>query len=165
MERNSGGPRSLVPPWVNLNGMSRLSLSDEEVRAFLAEPLLAVIGTARRDGTVALNPEWFEHRDDELWLNSYTSAQWPKRLERERRATVLIVDPTDMLRRAQLVCDLVSVSSEGARDHIDRLAVRYLGTGYAGPHQERLIVRLAPERVFGEINRPRAAGSDRETTR
>ena len=55
--------------------MSRLSLSDEALRAFLAEPLLAVIGTARRDGTVALNPVWFEHRDDELWLNSYTSAQ------------------------------------------------------------------------------------------
>jgi hypothetical protein len=90
--------------------MSPPSLDDDEqVRAFLADPLLAVIGTLRRE--------------------------------------------------------LVGVSTDGAREHIDRLAVRYLGTSYTGPHQERLIIRLVPRRVSAQITRPRAAGPDRETTR
>jgi hypothetical protein len=121
------------------------------VRAFLGLPLLAVVGTTRRDGTVALNPVWYELRDDELWLNSYTAASWPKRLARARQATLLVIDPHDVLRRVQLVCDLVCIDVRGARRHIDRLAQRYLRTGYAGPHEARLIVRLAPRRVLAAL--------------
>jgi hypothetical protein len=123
------------------------------------------VNSPGRDGTVAMNPIWYEQRDHELWLNSYRSALWPKRLVREGAATVLVVDPADALRHAEFRCELVGVSTDGALEHIDRLAVRYLGTSYTGPHQERLIIRLVPRRVSAQITRPRAAGPDRETTR
>jgi hypothetical protein len=145
--------------------MSHPSLEDAALRAFLSDPQLAVVATLRRDGTVALNPVWFEQRGAELWLNSYGSALWPKRLARECTTTVLVVDPRNVLRRAELVCDLVAVSSEGAREHIDRLARRFLGTGYSGPHEDRLIIRLAPRRVTVQITPPRAADSGHATTR
>jgi hypothetical protein len=119
--------------------------------AFLGEPLIAVIGTHRRDGRIALTPAWFEYRDGRLWLNSFESAQWPRRVQRTGRATVLVIDPADSLRTAHIDCELEAVQREGAREHIDALAQRYLGERYQGPHQARLILVLAPTQISSVV--------------
>jgi hypothetical protein len=119
--------------------------------AFLGEPLIAVIGTHRRDGRIALTPAWFEYRDGRLWLNSFESAQWPRRVQRTGRATVLVIDPADSLRTAHIDCELEAVQREGAREHIDALAQRYLGERYQGPHQARLILVLAPTQISSAV--------------
>ncbi|MGZ4227071.1 MAG: hypothetical protein ACXVHB_06715 [Solirubrobacteraceae bacterium] len=124
-----------------------MSAVSPALAAFLSEPLVAVIGTRRRDGRIALTPVWFEYRE---WLNSFESAAWPRRVQRAGEATVLVIDPADTLRTAHIDCELESVQHEGAREHIDALAQRYLGDRYQGPHQERLILvilRLRPTRI------------------
>ena len=118
--------------------------------AFLSEPLLAVIGTRRRDDTVALNPVWFEYRDDTLWLNSYEAAAWPKRVQLAREAALLVIDPADALRVAEFACDLAAIERDGARAHIDELSRRYVGHG-TGPHHDRLIHPSAPRRVRSSL--------------
>ena len=119
--------------------------------AFLSEPVVAVIGTQRRDGRIALTPVWFEYREQRLWLNSFESAAWPRRVQRAGVATVLLIDPADTLRTAHLDCELESVQREGAREHIDALAQRYLGDRYQGPHQDRVILRLRPTRIMSAL--------------
>jgi len=119
--------------------------------AFLSEPVVAVIGTQRRDGRIALTPVWFEYREQRLWLNSFESAAWPRRVQRAGVATVLLIDPADTLRTAHLDCELESVQREGAREHIDALAQRYLGDRYQGPHQDRVILRLRPTRIISAL--------------
>jgi Pyridoxamine 5'-phosphate oxidase len=119
--------------------------------AFLSESLVAVIGTQRRAGRIALTPVWFEYREQRLWLNSFESAAWPRRVQRVGVATVLLIDPADTLRTAHLDCELESVQRQGAREHIDALAQRYLGDRYQGPHQDRLILRLRPTRIISAV--------------
>jgi hypothetical protein len=119
--------------------------------AFLREPLVAVVGTQRRNGRIALTPVWFEYREQRLWLNSFESAAWPRRVQRTGAATVLVIDPADTLRTAHIDCELESVQREGAREHIDALARRYLGDAYQGPHQERLILRLRPTQISSAV--------------
>jgi hypothetical protein len=85
------------------------------LEAFLAQPLLAVVGTLRRNGAILLTPVWFEHRAGEVWLNSYASATWPRHLRRTGTATLLLVDPADPLRTAHLECALAEITSAGAR--------------------------------------------------
>jgi PPOX class probable F420-dependent enzyme len=119
--------------------------------AFLSEPLVAVVGTQRRDGRIALTPVWFEYRDERLWLNSFESAQWPRRVQRTGRATVLVIDPADSLRTAHIDCELEAVRHDGAREHIDALAQRYQGDRYQGPHQARLILVLRPTQISSAV--------------
>lgn len=119
--------------------------------AFLSEPLVAVVGTRRRDGRIALTPVWFEYREQRLWLNSFESAAWPRRVQRTGEATVLVIDPTDTLRTAHIDCELESVQRDNAREHIDALAQRYMGDRYRGPHQDRLILRLRPMRISSAV--------------
>src|SRR5207253_10961729 len=45
------------------------------VRKLAALPILVVLGTKRDDGSVQLNPVWFEFEDGFFWLNSNTGAQ------------------------------------------------------------------------------------------
>jgi PPOX class probable F420-dependent enzyme len=118
---------------------------------FLSDPLVAVIGTQRRDGRIALTPVWFEYREQRLWLNSFESAQWPRRVQRTGRATVLVIDPADTLRTAHIDCELEAVRREGAREHIDALAQRYLGSRYQGPNQARLILVLRPTQISSTV--------------
>ena len=128
-----------------------MSTPSPALESFLTEPLVAVIGTQRRDGRIALTPVWFEYREQRLWLNSFESAQWPRRVQRTGRATVLVIDPADTLRTAHIDCELEAVQREGAREHIDGLAQRYLGDRYRGPHQARLILVLRPTRISSAL--------------
>ena len=121
------------------------------LEAFLSEPLVAVIGTRRSDGRIAMTPVWFEYREQHLLLNSFESAAWPRRVQLAGAATVLVIDPANTLRTAHIDCELESVQREGAREHIDALAQRYLGDRYRGPHQDRLILRMRPTRISSAL--------------
>jgi len=113
--------------------LADMSSIGSDLAAFLNQPLLAVLATNRRGGEIALNPVWFEYRDVGFSLNSYQSAIWPRRVQRQRGAILLVIDPLDTLRTAHVDADLVGVRREGARDHIDTLSEPYLGHPYRGP--------------------------------
>jgi PPOX class probable F420-dependent enzyme len=119
------------------------------LKAFLDEPFLITIGTTRRDGSVQMNPVWYEYRDDHFWLNGGPRRGWVKHLKRDPRITLLLVDPKNNFRWAQIQGRLVDTSLEGADDHIEHLSLRYTGGPYRGPKVDRLIVRIDPERVTG----------------
>jgi len=121
--------------------------------AFLDEPNLITLGTTRRDGSVQMNPVWFEYRDGQVWLNGGHNRGWFKHLERDPRITLFVQDPTSAWRWAQIQGRLADTSVAGADDHIDRLAQRYTGALYRNPKIDRLIVRIDPERVTGGENR------------
>jgi hypothetical protein len=61
-----------------------------------------------------------------------------------------MVDPENPYRFLSVFGDVDEITTEGARDHIDVLAGRYLGEEeYPNPVQsERVVLRIAPERVF-----------------
>ena len=122
-----------------------------EVKAFLDEVQPAIIGTIRADGSVQMNPIWYERREDELWLNPATSRRWGTRLDPGARVTLLMVDPGNMWRWVQIQAAVVEKTQAGGEDHIDRLSRRYLGRDYVKhvPDDPRLVVRVRPERVTG----------------
>ena len=122
------------------------------LQAFLDEPLPIIVGTTRRDGSVQLNPAWYEYRDGHFWLNGGPDRGWVKHMHRDPRVTLLLLDPKNMFRWAQVQGQLAETTAEGADDHIDRLAQRYTGGPYRNPKIDRLIVRIVPERVTGGEN-------------
>jgi PPOX class probable F420-dependent enzyme len=121
----------------------------DQLQAFLAEPNPITIGTTRRDGSVQMSPLWFEFRDGLIWLNGGTTRDWFGHIQRTGQATLLVVDPKNMFRWAQLQARLVDSTREGADDHIDRLSQRYFGGPYPNEKVDRLIIRLEPTRVTG----------------
>jgi PPOX class probable F420-dependent enzyme len=119
------------------------------LKAFFDEPLPMTVGTTRRDGSVQMNPVWYEYRDGQIWVNGGPKRGWVKHMERDPRVTLFVLDPKNMFRWAQIQGRLVDTSAEGADDHIERLSQRYTGGPYRNPNVDRLIVRIAPKRVTG----------------
>lgn len=117
--------------------------------AFLGEPVPIVLGTTRKDGSVEMNPVWFEFRDGLIWLNGGPRRDWFRHLKRDPRVTLFLIDPKNMWRWAQIQARMLDSTTDGADDHIDRLSQRYVGGPYRNPKVERLIVRIQPERVTG----------------
>lgn len=122
---------------------------------FLGQVMPVVVGVRRRTGAVKLNPAWYEYRDGDFWLNSWRGAHWLAHLEREREAALLFLDPADMYRVVHVDARLVSTSTEGADEQLDRLSYRYRGEAYRSRSripQQRVVIRLAPTHVRSSVD-------------
>jgi len=126
----------------------------EPMRTFLDEVKPAIVGTSRSDGSVQMNPAWYDRRDDEIWLNPASSRAWGKRLDPGERVTLLFIDPKDQWRWAQVQGEVMDRTTEGGERHIDELSQRYLGRLYGDhrPDDPRQVVRVRPVRITGTID-------------
>jgi PPOX class probable F420-dependent enzyme len=126
----------------------RTDLTPEDLGGFLDEPLVAILATLRRDGTVLLSPVWHEWRDG--GFNVWVTVEDVKvrHLRRDPRATIVVAESEPPLRgvevrgTARLVRDDVS---ETAR----RIAARYIGEEQGAAYvaslpDDHVIVRLEP---------------------
>ena len=130
-----------------------VELSDN-MKQFVQEVFPAIVGTKRANGTVHMNPVWFEYDDGYFWLNSFRGSKWLGNLEREGQLTLALVDPKNMFRFAEVRGRLVEATDEGGADHIDRLAVRYTGQSYQRhmPGVQRVKIQVEPLRITSSLD-------------
>ena len=123
------------------------------VRKLAALPILIVIATKRDDGSVQLNPVWFDLEDGFIWLNSNTNRTWPKNLQRDREVTMLLVDPKTPDRYAQIRGRLISLVPDPKHEFIDRLSRRYTGKKFRDlePGEHRITLKVQPLSVTGQM--------------
>ena len=114
----------------------------------LAElPLLAVLATYRRDGTVLLSPVWHEWRDG--GFNVVTGSRDVKaaHLRRDPRAGVVVCEHSPPYRGVEVRCRAQLVTA-GVDDAVQRIASRYLGRDAGATYADRaaddLLIRLEP---------------------
>ncbi len=118
----------------------------------MARPLPAIIGTRRRDGSVQMNPAWFEYRDGYFWVNSHTRRSWPQNVLREKTVSLLVIDKDDDQWWLRVDGRLVESSTETAVEHINRLSMRYSGEPFRAlePGEQRIMFKIEPVRITGE---------------
>ncbi len=124
----------------------------KKMRDFTQEVYPAIIGTNRKDGSVQMNPVWFEYEDGSFWINGGTNRGWFKHLQRDPRVTLLLIDPKDMFRWAQVEGKMVGWAEDPGGDHINHLSHRYLGHDYQNPRTGRIKLQIEPLRVTGSVN-------------
>lgn len=126
---------------------------NEPLQRFLREVFPVVVGTRRRDGTVQMNPVWFEYDAGSIWLNSWRGANWLEHIERDRDVTLLFLDPQNMFRWAQVQGRVVETTADGGAEHIDRLSMRYTGKPYRNHREgvQRVKIQIEPLRVTGSL--------------
>lgn len=123
-------------------------LSDDDV-ALLRERVLAHLGTTMRDGSPHVTPMWVDTDGEALMLNTAKGRIKHRNIVRNPHVAVSINDPGDFY-RTLIVRGTAELIDEGADDHIDMLARKYLGAEtypFRRPDETRVIVRVTPERV------------------
>jgi PPOX class probable F420-dependent enzyme len=130
-----------------------VELSDN-TKKFVGEVFPAIVATKRPNGTVHMNPVWFEYDNGYFWLNSWRGSKWLENLEREGEITLALIDPKDMYRFAEVRGRLVEATDEGGADHIDHLSLRYVGQTYQRhmPGVQRVKIQLEPVSVKSTLD-------------
>jgi PPOX class probable F420-dependent enzyme len=80
----------------------RKGLAPEELGDFLELPLVAVLATYRRDGTVLLSPVWHEWRDGGFNVLTSTGDVKAGHLRRDPRASIVVCDDAPPYRGIEL---------------------------------------------------------------
>jgi PPOX class probable F420-dependent enzyme len=125
------------------------SIDDPGVRELFAKPYLAVISTHNANGSIHSTLVWGDLEDGKVAVNSAVGRLWPRNLERDPRTTVLIDNPENPYQYVE-VRGTATSSTEGADEHIDRLAKKYLGVdSYPGrrPGEQRIKFLIEPDHV------------------
>jgi len=125
----------------------RKRLTPDELGDLLELPIVAVLATYRRDGSVLLSPVWHEWRDN--GFNVVTGSRDVKagHLRRDPCASIVICDDSPPYRGIEL---RASARLEVMEDHsiVSRIATRYLGAEagerYAETGGDDLLIRLEP---------------------
>ena len=102
------------------------------------------------DGSPQMTQTWVDTDGRNVVINTVEGHQKVRNITRDPRVALNVADPDDPSRYFEVRGRVVEVTEDGAADHIEELAQRYLGQPYpwfGGRDQIRLLVRITPEKV------------------
>ena len=128
-----------------------MDLPDDLVR-LLGERSVCYIATAMPNGSPQLTLVWCDTDGERIVVNSVQGHQKVRNVERDPRVALAVSDPARPRRYYGLRGRVTQMTTEGAADHIEALAQRYLGgpyPWYGGRDQVRVILRITADRIHG----------------
>ncbi|HYX85206.1 MAG TPA: pyridoxamine 5'-phosphate oxidase family protein [Gaiellales bacterium] len=130
----------------------RKGLTPDDLGDLLELPLLAVLASYRRDGTVLLSPVWHEWHDNGFHVVTRFRDGKARHLRRDPRASIVVCDDCPPYRGLELRTTARLIMLE-ERSIVRRIATRYLGREagerYAETAGDDLLIRLEPGELRG----------------
>ncbi|SCL17086.1 PPOX class F420-dependent oxidoreductase [Micromonospora inyonensis] len=114
--------------------------------ALLNEPQLAHVATIEADGTPHVTPVWVDTDGEHVVFNTAKGRVKHRNMERNPVVAISVSDRANDY-RTLWIKGTVELITEGADEHIDRMAKKYLGKDtypFHKPGEERVIVRVTP---------------------
>src|ERR1700729_1041079 len=108
------------------------------------------ISTTMPDGSPQLTQTWVDTDGEHILINTVEGFQKVKNVRRDPRVAVAVSDPANPSRYYAVRGEVVNLTTDGARDHIEQLAQRYLGTPYpwyGGRDQTRLLLTIEARKI------------------
>ena len=121
-----------------------------ELLELLRLPSPCFIATTMPDGSPHLTQTWVDTDGENILINTVEGFQKARNVERDPRVAVSVSDPAKPSRYFSTRGRVVNATTEGAAEHIEVLAQRYLGTPYpwyGGRRQVRLLLTIRADRI------------------
>lgn len=121
--------------------------------ALLQEPQLAHFTTLMSDGAPQTTPVWVDVEPDgsHLLINTADTRLKTQNIERDPRVSVSVVDKGNDWRYTLVRGVVVERRHEGADEHIDKMAQKYLGQErypFRQPTEQRVILRIKLDHIL-----------------
>src|SRR6195952_4130110 len=116
----------------------------------LRRPSPCFVATLMPDGAPQMTQTWVDTDGTNILINTVAGFQKVRNMERDARVALNVADPGDVSRYYAVRGRVLSITPDGAADHIERLAQRYLGGPYpwfGGRDQVRLLVTIGADRI------------------
>ena len=102
------------------------TLSEKQAKLF-TDRNWGVIATIREDGSPQATPVWIDYDGKNVLVNSAHGRTKVKNIERDPRATVTVLPAENQQSGYVMVSGPATIVEEGALEHINMLAKKYLG--------------------------------------
>ena len=128
-----------------------MALIPESHAGILDTKALLYLGTQNKDGSPQVSPVWFKTNGDIIEINSAKDRLKDINMRARPKVSIAIVDPENAYRWVGIQGTVVEITENGAEEHIDALANKYLGVDsypnrQAG--QVSVIYRIRADKVF-----------------
>ena len=149
----------IAPPNIDSDSISKsellegvTELSKDELSRLFQFRNLAYLGTLSKDGSPHITPVWAEMVEDLILINTFEESAKIRHISKDKRIALSIVEQNNPFSMVSIKGKVVEQTSEGADEHLKKLAKRYLGIGkyyYRKPNHKRVILKLKPEKIMG----------------
>ncbi|MFC6905021.1 PPOX class F420-dependent oxidoreductase [Halalkalicoccus tibetensis] len=123
----------------------------EEYEELFGRKTFAHVATLMEDGTPQVTPVWVDYDGEHVLINTLRGRQKERNLTRNPKVGLSLLDPEDPYTYLSIRGEVAEVTTEGAVEHIDALARRYMDVEeypyHDGEDAERVIVKIRPDRV------------------
>ena len=113
---------------------------------------LAFISTLSKDGSPHITPMWADMEGDVILINTFESSAKSKNIKKDPRIAISVVESNNPYNMVSIKGRIIDQTTEGADEHLKKLAKRYLGIGkyyYRVPNRKRVILKIKPEKATG----------------
>jgi PPOX class probable F420-dependent enzyme len=124
-------------------------LSEKQAELFRGKNWGTVV-TLRDDGSPHSTPVWIDTDGENVIFNTAIGRAKEKHLRRDPRVAVTVLPSDDPQSGYVSVSGQAEITEEGANDHIDKMAQKYIGQDkypYLQPGERRVIVTVKPDKV------------------
>jgi len=135
-----------------LDGSLTIVKLPEDLLALLREPSTCYLATSMADGSPQLTQTWVDTDGEHVLINTVQGHLKVRNIERDPRVAVAISDPDKPSRYFQVRGRVLDVTTDGAAEHIEKLAQRYLGgpyPWYGGRDQIRVLITIEAGKISG----------------
>ncbi len=133
------------------------SILSEPIAKFFKGKNFGFLGTVNKNGSPQVTPTWIDMMENEngheamILINTAKDRVKQKNVSRDPRVSLSIVDETNPCSMVTIRGRVVEQTIEGADEHIDKLARRYLDAERYpshSPNVKRIILKIKPEKIF-----------------
>ncbi len=124
----------------------------EEYLDLFEKQAFCFLATLMPDGSPQVTPVWVDFDGTHIVVNSSEGRVKDRNMRRDARVAVAIHDPDDPYRYLQIQGEVVEITEDGAKEHIDKLARKYMDVDsypYLRPGEVRVIYKIKPDSVQG----------------
>jgi PPOX class probable F420-dependent enzyme len=124
-------------------------LSENEAALFRGKNWGTVV-TLRADGSAHSTPVWMDTDGEHVLFNTSIGRAKEKHLRRDPRVAVTVLPADNQQAGYVTVNGTAELTEDGAKEHIDSLAKKYLGVDeypYLQPGERRVIVKITPDKI------------------
>lgn len=122
----------------------------EAYKDLFQKKAFANLATLMADGRPQVTPVWVDFDGSHIRINSAKGRVKDKNMRRNEKVALSIVDPDNAYRHLAVQGEVVEITEEGADEHINALAKKYLGKDqypYRQPGEVRVTYKIRPDRV------------------
>src|ERR671919_1301432 len=126
-------------------------VTDENIMRLIDGRNFAFLATVKKDGSPQVTPTWIDRDKDIILINTAEGRIKHKNVTKDPRVAISLVDDQNPYSMVTISGRVIEQTNEGANDHIDKLARKYLkAEKYPGhsPDVKRIILKIKPEKIF-----------------